>query len=209
MSCRISFLGSEMEMTEKCLGPLPLPHIVVPGPIARPVPSCCPIPIDVAEVHILKLDAPSLQVQLCGIHCILHLMDGDAASAPGQGRGVMPGSGLRRGPPTSCSSWKSSNMFSMSTKEFWIILEGGKDQRGGFGEHTLPHTHQAPHNPTLPVVGAEPVERRVELDDVGAKKDKIPHLEGPGDTCPSHAAPGLSPRRGCPADTALPAASPR
>lgn len=29
-------------------------------------------------------------------------------------------------------------MFSMSTKEFWIILEaGGKEQREGFGEHTL------------------------------------------------------------------------
>jgi len=32
-----------------------------------------PIPIHVAEVHVLKLDPPGLQAQVTSVHCVLHL----------------------------------------------------------------------------------------------------------------------------------------
>lgn len=78
-------------------------------------------------------------------------------SQPLQGRTTGPcqGAGSRQVAPTSCSSWKSSNMFSMSTKEFWIILEWGKDQGeefagahpdpGAHGEGDLRHPHSSQH----------------------------------------------------------------
>lgn len=42
----------------------------------------------------------------------------------------------------------------------------------------------------LPVVSPKPVEWCVELDDVGAKEDKVPHLEGTGERCLSPAVLG-------------------
>lgn len=65
------------------------------------------------------------------------------ASEPAHPQGRTAGlcQGSTQVAPTSCSSWKSSNMFSMSTKEFWIILEGGKDQGEVFGgAHPKPST---------------------------------------------------------------------
>lgn len=66
------------------------------------------------------------------------------ASEPAHPQGRTTGlcQGSTQVAPTSCSSWKSSNMFSMSTKEFWIILEGGKNQGEVFGgAHSKPSAH--------------------------------------------------------------------
>lgn len=76
---------------------------------------------------------------------------------------------------TSSSSSNSLNMLSMSIKEFWIILQEQETddvitdvqaERAGGRSHQL----------FSPVVGSEPVERCVQLDDVGAEQDEISDL---------------------------------
>lgn len=121
---------------EQSSGPPPVPNIPVPDPIAGFTPALpsAPVPVHVAEVHVLKLDAPGLQAQVSGVHRVLHLPG--RAPRPQhrpQHPGPCRGAGSGCSPLTSCSSWKSSNMFSMSTKEFWIILERGQRTEGRFG----------------------------------------------------------------------------
>lgn len=68
-------------------------------------------------------------------------------------------------------------MFSMSMKFVWIILQEQRwlgPLRGAGDISECPRRGRV--GGQLPVVGAEPVERHVQLDDVGAKQHEVPDL---------------------------------
>lgn len=82
-------------------------------------------PILIAKMHILKLNPATLEVQRACPRKVLHLGVGETLQIPDpQGRFLHLKDPTHRTLLTSVSSLSRSNIFSMSMKLVWIILQG-------------------------------------------------------------------------------------